>query len=227
MSDQEKTLLLGDEIPNFSADTTEGQIEFHKWLGESWGILFSHPDAFTPICTSELGKIAKLLPEFEKREVKVVAISCNDVKTHKDWIKDIEHYSKCSIKYPIIGDPDRKIAKKLGMLQTNSPKDPQGLPMTVRSVYVIGPDRKLQLSITYPQSCGRNFDEILRVIDSLQLSFKKKLATPADWKKGEDCIISHNVSDKQAEKEFQGFKTEDLPSGKSYMRVINPNDVEK
>lgn len=196
-------LKLGDEAPNFQADTTAGKIDFHDWIGSSWAILFSHPKDFTPVCTTELGTVSKIEPEFKKRGVKVIAISVDPLDLHTTWIKDIDETQNTKLSYPIIADPERKVANLYDMIH------PKALDnFTVRSVFVIGPDKKIKLTLTYPASCGRNFDELLRVIDSLQLTSEYKLATPANWQKGQDCIISTVVSDEEAKKLFPGgFKT--------------------
>jgi alkyl hydroperoxide reductase subunit AhpC len=195
-------LRLGDEAPNFTAETTEGTINFHEWLGDSWGILFSHPKDFTPVCTTELGTVAKISPEFKKRNVKMIAISVDPLESHKGWISDINETQKCTMNYPIIADPEKKIATLYEMIHPNALDN-----MTVRSVYIIGPDKKIKLMVVYPASTGRNFDELLRVIDSLQLTAKHKVATPANWKQGEDCIITPAVSDADANNMFPGYKT--------------------
>ncbi|GJL50981.1 MAG: peroxidase [Nitrospirales bacterium] len=183
-------LRLGDEAPNFTAETTEGSINFHEWLGDGWGILFSHPKDYTPVCTTELGAMAKLNDEFKKRNVKVLAISVDPLDSHKGWVNDINETQGCTVGYPIIADPEKKVANLYDMIHPNALDN-----MTVRSVFVIGPDKKLKLTLTYPASCGRNFDELLRVIDSLQLTAKHKVATPVNWKDGEDCIITPAVTD--------------------------------
>lgn len=195
-------LRLGDEAPNFTAETTEGTINFHEWLGNSWGILFSHPKDFTPVCTTELGTMARILPEFKKRNVKVIAISVDPLDAHKGWINDINETQQCTVNYPLIADPERKIAMLYDMIHPNALDN-----LTVRSVFVIGPDKKIKLMLTYPASTGRNFDELLRVIDSLQLTANYKVATPANWKWGEDCIITPAVSDAEAQSLFpKGFR---------------------
>jgi thioredoxin-dependent peroxiredoxin len=195
-------LRLGDEAPNFTAETTEGTINFHEWLGNGWGILFSHPKDFTPVCTTELGTMARIMPEFKKRNVKVLAISVDPIDSHKGWIKDINETQNCTVSYPIIADPERKVAQLYDMIHPNALDN-----MTVRSVFMIGPDKKIKLMLTYPASTGRNFDELLRVIDSLQLTANYKVATPANWKHGEDCIITPAVSDEDAKKLFpKGFR---------------------
>ncbi len=183
-------LRLGDTAPNFQADTTEGPIDFHQWLGQGWGILFSHPKDFTPVCTTELGMVARLKSEFDKRNVKVIAVSVDPVDSHKGWLKDINETQSCTMNYPIIADPTRKVAGLYDMIHPNVDDT-----ATVRSVFIIGPDKKIKLTLTYPATTGRNFTEILRVIDSLQLAAKHKVATPANWESGQDCIISPAVKD--------------------------------
>ncbi|HXT10191.1 MAG TPA: peroxiredoxin [Candidatus Angelobacter sp.] len=190
-------LRLGDVAPNFSAVTTEGTIDFHQWLGNSWGILFSHPADYTPVCTTELGAVARIKSEFDKRNVKVIAVSVDPLDSHNGWIKDINETQSCTMNFPIIADHDRKVATAYDMIHPNVDDK-----ATVRSVFIIGPDKKIKLTLTYPASTGRNFLELVRVIDSLQLTVNKKLATPADWKQGQDCIISPSVSDADAEKTF-------------------------
>ena len=185
-------LRLGDEAPNFSAETTEGTIDCHAWLGDSWGILFSHPADYTPVCTTELGTVAKVKDEFSKRNVKVIAVSVDDLDSHNGWIKDIDETQNTTMNFPIIADPDRKVATAYDMIHPNADDK-----MTVRSVFIIGPDKKIKLTLTYPASTGRNFHELIRVIDSLQLTAKHKVATPANWKDGEDCIIVPAVSNDQ------------------------------
>ena len=208
-------LRLGDEAPNFTAETTEGTVNFHEWLGNGWGILFSHPKDFTPVCTTELGTMARIMPEFKKRNVKVLAISVDPVDSHKGWINDINETQNCTVAYPIIGDPEKKVAQLYDMIHPNALDN-----MTVRSVFMIGPDKKIKLMLTYPASTGRNFDELLRVMDSLQLTAQYKVATPANWKHGEDCIITPAVSDADAKNLFpKGWK-----AVKPYLRVTpQPN----
>ena len=205
------TLRLGDEAPNFTAETTEGVVDFHDFLGDGWGVLFSHPKDFTPVCTTELGYTAKLKPEFEKRGVKVIGLSVDPLDSHKSWSQDIEDVTGYSPNFPMIADADRKVSELYGMLD-QSAADSQ----TVRSVFVVGPDKKIKLMITYPASTGRNFDEILRVIDSLQLTAKHKVATPVNWKHGEDVIIVPAVADDDAKQLF--------PNGwdakKPYLRLV-------
>jgi alkyl hydroperoxide reductase subunit AhpC len=209
------TIRLGDEAPNFTAETTDGTIDFHEYLGDGWGVLFSHPKDFTPVCTTELGAVAKLKPEFDKRNTKVIAVSVDDVDSHGRWAGDIEDVTGNKLNFPIIGDPDRKVSDLYGMIHPNANDT-----LTVRSVFVVGPDKKVKLMITYPASTGRNFQEILRVIDSLQLTANHKVATPADWKDGEDVIIVPAVSDDDAKDLFpKGFEAK-----KPYLRVTpQPN----
>jgi thioredoxin-dependent peroxiredoxin len=186
------TIRLGDEAPNFNANSTEGKINFHTWLGDSWGILFSHPADYTPVCTTELGTVAKYKSEFDKRNVKVVALSVDGVDSHNDWIKDINETQHTTVNFPIIADEDRKVSELYDMIHPNASDK-----FTVRSVFVIGADKKIKLIITYPASTGRNFDELLRVIDSLQLTAYHKVATPANWKNGEDVVISPAVTNSE------------------------------
>ncbi|MGH7256065.1 MAG: peroxiredoxin [Nitrospirales bacterium] len=190
-------LRLGDEAPNFTAETTEGTINFHEWLGNSWGILFSHPKDFTPVCTTELGTMAKITEQFKQRGVKVIAISVDPVDSHKGWIKDINETQNCTVNFPLIADPEKKVAQLYDMIHPNALDN-----MTVRSVFVIGPDKKVKLMLTYPASTGRNFEELLRVVDSLQLTAKYQVATPANWKDGQDCIIVPAVPDADVPKKF-------------------------
>lgn len=225
-------LLLGDIAPDFSAESTHGPIEFHKYIEGSWAILFSHPADFTPICTTELARVATLQPEFSKRGVKCIALSCDERSSHLAWLPDICAYGGASCimseteGFPIIADPTREIAAKYNMVQTDHSVDTAGLPLTVRSVFIIGPDKKIKLSMTYPASSGRNFDEILRAVDSLQLAVSHKVATPVDWKQGDDCVILPTVSNDDAKKLFpKGFAPADLPSGKPYLRVTPQPDI--
>jgi alkyl hydroperoxide reductase subunit AhpC len=190
-------IRLGDEAPDFTADSTEGTINFHEYKGDSWAVLFSHPKDFTPVCTTELGRVAALKPEFDKRGVKVLGLSVDPVEDHKAWSQDISDVTGSSLNFPLLADPDRKVADLYDMIHPNANDT-----LTVRSVFVIGPDNKVKLTLTYPASTGRNFDELLRVIDSLQLTAKSKVATPADWKHGEDVIISPAVSDDDAKELF-------------------------
>jgi alkyl hydroperoxide reductase subunit AhpC len=190
-------LRLGDLVPDFTADSTEGPIRFHEWLGDKWGVLFSHPKDFTPVCTTELGYVAKIKPEFEKRGVKVIGLSVDPMKDHEGWIKDINETQNTTVNFPMIADPDRKISVLYDMIHPNASEN-----FTVRSVFVIGPDKKVKLTLTYPASTGRNFDELLRVIDSLQLTANYQVATPVNWKSGEDCIIVPAVPDADVPKKF-------------------------
>ena len=192
-------LRLGDEAPDFTAETTEGRIDFHDWKKDSWAVLFSHPKDFTPVCTTELGAVARLKPEFDKRHVKVMGLSVDPLDDHRRWAGDINDVTGSALNFPLIADPDRSIANKYDMIHPNANDT-----LTVRSVFVIGPDNKVKLTLTYPASTGRNFMELLRVIDSLQLTAKHSVATPSDWKQGEDVIISNAVSDEDAKKKFPG-----------------------
>lgn len=195
-------LKLGDKAPNFDAETSEGKINFHDYLGDSWGILFSHPADYTPVCTTELGTVANYKSKFEKRNVKVIALSVDGLESHKGWIKDINETQNTTVNFPIIADEDRKVSDLYGMIH---PKADDTL--TVRSVFVIAPDKSIKMTLTYPASTGRNFDELLRVIDSLQLTAYNKVATPANWKHGEDVVISPSVSNEEADKMFpKGYK---------------------
>ena len=214
------SIRIGDQAPNFKATTTEGPIDFHQWLEGSWGVLFSHPKDFTPVCTTELGYMAKLKPEFDKRGVKVIGLSVDPVEKHKQWSNDIKETQGHAPNYPMIGDTDLSISKLWDMLPADlegscegrTPADNQ----TVRNVFVIGPDKKVKLSIAYPMTTGRNFDEVLRVIDSLQLTAKHKVATPANWKQGDDVIIAGSVSDDDAKKTYpNGWK-----APKPYIRIV-------
>ena len=204
------SLRINDTAPDFEADTTHGKIRFHDWIGDSWAILFSHPKDFTPVCTTELGYMAKIEPEFTKRNAKLIGLSVDPVGRHAEWSRDIEETQGAKVTYPMIGDADLNVAKLYNML----PADEVGADgrtaannATVRSVFVIGPDKKIKLTLTYPMTTGRNFDEILRVLDSMQLTAKHKVATPANWKPGDDVIITPAVSNEDAEKAFPGFKT--------------------
>ncbi len=208
-------IRLGDEAPDFSAETTAGPINFHEWLGDSWGVLFSHPADFTPVCTTELGAVANIEAEFKKRGVKIIALSVNSVDDHEGWIADINETQSANVDFPLIADPDRQVADLYDMIHPNALDN-----MTVRSVFVIGPDKKVKLTLTYPASTGRNFDEILRVIDSLQLTANYSVATPANWEDGDDCIVVPALSDEEATEKFpQGFT-----AVKPYLRVTpQPN----
>lgn len=191
------TLRLGDEAPNFTAQTTEGEINFHQWLGDSWGVLFSHPADYTPVCTTELGTVAKYKKEFDKRNVKVVALSVDGLESHNDWINDINETQDTNVNFPIIADEDRNVSTLYDMIHPNADDK-----ATVRSVFVIDPDKKIKLTLTYPASTGRNFDELLRVIDSLQLTAYHKVATPANWEQGDDCVIVPSVPNEDIPKFF-------------------------
>jgi len=209
---------INDTAPDFTAETTQGTIQFHDWIGNGWAILFSHPKDFTPVCTTELGTMAKMQPEFAKRNVKILGLSVDPVSSHSKWSIDIEETQGAKVNYPMIGDPQLKVAKLYGMLPADAGDTSEGrtpaLNATVRTVFVIGPDKKIKLQLSYPMSTGRNFDEILRVIDSLQLTAKHSVSTPANWKPGEDVIIGGNVSNEEAQQKFPGFKTI-----KPYLRV--------
>jgi alkyl hydroperoxide reductase subunit AhpC len=184
------TLRLGDTVPDFTQESTHGTIDFHEWIGDSWAILFSHPKDFTPVCTTELGEVARLKPEFDKRNVKPIALSVDDVDSHKGWTGDIEETQHVTLNYPILADPDRKVSDLYDMIHPNALQT-----LTVRSVFIIDPNKKLRLTLTYPASTGRNFDELLRVIDSLQLTDNYSVATPANWKDGDDCVIVPSITD--------------------------------
>ena len=213
-------LQIGDTAPDFEAQTTEGKIRFHDWIGSSWAVLFSHPKAFTPVCTTELGYMAKNKSEFDKRGVKIIGLSVDPVDSHAKWASDIKETQGSAPNYPIIGDSDFNVSKLYGMLPASTSGDPaKRTPadnQTVRNVFVIGPDKKIKLILIYPMTTGRNFDEVLRVIDSLQLTAKHKVATPVNWKQGEDVIIAHSVSDEEAKKTYPaGWK-----SPKPYIRIV-------
>jgi len=212
-------LRIGDEAPDFTAQTTEGTIRFHEWIGDKWAVLFSHPKDFTPVCTTELGYMAKIKPEFDKRNTKVIGLSIDPVDDHKRWAKDIEETQGTAPNYPMIGDPDLTVAKLYDMIHPNAsgaqPRTPAD-NATIRSVFVIGPDKKIKLNLTYPMTTGRNFDEVLRVLDSMQLTAKHKVATPAQWKPGEDVIIAGSVTNDEAKQKYpQGWK-----SPKPYLRIV-------
>jgi len=208
-------LQLGDTAPDFTQESTEGPIQFHQWLGDSWGVLFSHPADFTPVCTTELGAASKLKSEFDRRNVKIIGLSVDPIEDHKGWSKDIEETQGAALNFPLIADADRKVSDLYGMIHPNADDT-----LTVRSVFVIGPDKKIKLMLTYPASTGRNFQELLRVIDSLQLTADYKVATPADWRPGEECIIVPAVSNEEAEKAFPKGFTEVKP----YLRTTpQPN----
>ena len=209
-------IRLGDTAPDFTAETTEGTIELHKYLGDSWGVLFPHPKDYTPVCTTELGRVANLKNEFDKRNVKVLALSVDPLDSHKGWVDDINETQSCTVNYPIIADPDKKIAEMYDMIHPNALNN-----LTVRSVFIIGPDKAVKLTLTYPASTGRNFAEILRVIDSLQLTANHQVATPVDWKHGDDCVV------------VPAIKTEDIPAKfpkghkviKPYLRTTPQPDI--
>ena len=211
---------LGDTAPDFQADTTEGTIRFHDWIGDQWAVLFSHPKDFTPVCTTELGQVAKLKAEFDKRSVKVIGLSVDPLTNHQGWAKDIQETQGVAPNYPILADADFKVSKLYGMLPAPVSGDPtKRTPadnQTVRNVFVVGPDKKIKLILVYPMTTGRNFDEVLRVIDSLQLTAKHKVATPVNWKQGEDVIIAGSVTDDDAKKQYpQGWK-----APKPYIRIV-------
>ena len=213
------TLRIGDEAPNFTAQTTQGPIDFHQWIGNGFAILFSHPKDFTPVCTTELGYMARIKPEFDKRNTKIIGLSVDSVDDHEKWAKDIEETQGAAPNYPIIGDADFKVAKLYDMLpgsvSGDAKKRSAAENATVRSVFVIGPDKRIKLILMYPMSTGRNFDEVLRALDSIQLTAQHKVATPANWKNGDDVIIPTNVSDEEAKKQFpQGWK-----APKPYLRI--------
>ena len=214
------TLALGDTAPDFHAQTTEGPIDFHEWIGDSWAVLFSHPKDFTPVCTTELGYLARIKPEFDKRGVKIIGISADPVDKHGKWAEDIKETQGFAPNYPMIGDPDLHVAKLYGMLPASASGDPSKRTaadnQTVRNVFIIGPDKKIKLILVYPMTVGRNFDEVIRVIDSLQLNAKHKVATPAQWKQGDDVIIAGSVNDDDAKKLFPGG----WKSPKPYIRIV-------
>ncbi len=215
------TVRIGDEAPDFSAETTEGMINFHEWIGDGWAILFSHPKDFTPVCTTELGYMAGLKPEFDKRNCKIIGLSIDPVSDHKEWIKDIEETQGHALTYPLIGDTDLKAAKLYDMIHPSATGTAKGRTAadnaTVRSVFLIGPDKKIKATLTYPMSTGRNFDEVLRLLDSVQLTARHKVATPVNWKDGEDVIILPAVSDDEAKEKYpEGWKTP-----KPYIRIVS------
>jgi len=219
------TLALGDTAPDFQANTTEGPISFHNWIGDSWAVFFSHPKDFTPVCTTELGYLAKHKAEFDKRNAKLIGLSVDPVESHSKWAVDIAETQGAALNYPVIGDPDLSISKLYGLLPASASGDPSTRTaadnQTVRNVFIIGPDKKIKLIIVYPMSTGRNFDEVLRVIDSLQLTAKHKVSTPVNWKQGEDVIISGSVSDEDAKKIYpNGWK-----APRPYLRIVpQPHD---
>lgn len=213
------TVRIGDVAPDFTADTTEGRIKFHDWIGDKWAILFSHPKDFTPVCTTELGYVAKLKPEFDKRGTKVIGLSADPVSDHKRWVGDIAETQGTAINYPLIGDQDLVVAKLYDMIHPNATPGPRTANdnATVRSVFFIGPDKKIKAMLVYPMAAGRNFDEVLRLLDALQMNAKQAVATPVNWKPGQDVIIPAAVSDEDAKKKYpQGFKTH-----KPYLRTVS------
>jgi alkyl hydroperoxide reductase subunit AhpC len=214
------SLRINDTAPDFRAETTQGPIQFHQWIGDSWAILFSHPKDFTPVCTTELGYMAKIEPEFRKRNAKLIGLSVDPVDSHSRWLADIEETQGAKVNYPIIGDPKLEVSKLYNMLPAEEPGSSEGRTaannQTVRSVFIVGPDKKIKLMLTYPMTTGRNFDEILRVLDSMQLTAKHKVATPVNWKQGDDVIIAGSVNDEDAKKLFpDGWK-----AVKPYLRVV-------
>jgi alkyl hydroperoxide reductase subunit AhpC len=211
-------LRIGDEAPDFTADTTAGKIRFHEWIGDGWAILFSHPKDFTPVCTTELGYMARLKPEFDKRNCKILGLSIDPVGDHDRWAKDIEETQGARVNYPLVGDPELAVAKLYDMIHPNASGGPRTAAdnATIRSVFVIGPDKKVKATLTYPMSTGRNFDEVLRLLDSIQLTAKQMVATPVNWKPGDDVIIPTSVSDEDAKRKYpQGWRTL-----KPYLRVV-------
>jgi alkyl hydroperoxide reductase subunit AhpC len=214
------TLRIGDVAPNFEADTTAGRIKFHDWIGDGWAVMFSHPKDFTPVCTTELGYMAKIKPEFDRRNVKIIGISVDPIDRHAKWAEDIKETQGFAPNYPMIGDPTLAVSKLYSMLPAESGNSSEGRTaadnMTVRNVFVVGPDKKIKLVLVYPMTTGRNFDEVLRVIDSLQLTAKHKVATPVNWKDGDDVIIAGSVSDEDAKKQYpKGWK-----APKPYIRIV-------
>jgi alkyl hydroperoxide reductase subunit AhpC len=214
------TLKIGDTAPDFEAETTVGRLRFHDWMADGWAVLFSHPKDFTPVCTTELGYMARIKPEFDRRNTKIMGLSVDPVADHAKWAKDIEETQGAAPNYPMIGDPDLRVAKLWGMLPASASDDASKRTasdnQTVRNVFVVGPDKKIKLILVYPMTTGRNFDEVLRVIDSLQLTAKHKVATPVNWKRGEDVIIAASVSDADAKQQFpQGWK-----APKPYLRIV-------
>lgn len=214
------SLRINDQAPNFVAETTQGKINFHEWIGDSWAVLFSHPKDFTPVCTTELGYMAKIKPEFDKRNTKIIGLSIDPLPDHSEWLKDVEEVGGAKVEYPIIADTDLKVAKLYNMFPADEKGSAEGRTAltnaTVRSIFVVGPDKNIKLMLTYPMTTGRNFDEILRVLDSMQLTAKHRVATPANWKMGEDVIIVPAVSDEEAKKKYpEGWKTV-----KPYLRKV-------
>ncbi len=220
------TLAIGSEAPDFTAETTEGPIRFHEWIGDSWCVLFSHPKSFTPVCTTELGYMARIKPEFDKRGVKIIAISIDPVEADLRWARDIEETQGAAPNYPIIADRDLKVAKLYGMLPADASGDPESRTpadnQTVRNVFVIGPDKQIKLILVYPMSTGRNFDEVLRVIDSLQLTAKHQVSTPAQWQPGQDVIISGSVSDEQARQIFGEWR-----APRPWLRIVPQPELQR
>jgi thioredoxin-dependent peroxiredoxin len=214
------SLRINSEAPNFTAETTQGKIDFHQWVGDGYAILFSHPKDFTPVCTTELGYMARLQPEFDKRKTKIIGLSVDPVTNHAKWAKDIEETQGAAVKYPMIGDPELKVAKLYDMLPETAGATSEGRSAadnaTVRSVFIVGPDKKVKAMLTYPMTSGRNFDEVLRLLDSIQLSAKHQVATPVNWKPGEDVIIAGSVSDEQAKQKYPGG----WKAPKPYLRIV-------
>ena len=211
-------IRIGDEAPDFTANTTQGRLRLHEWIGDQWAILFSHPKDFTPVCTTELGYMARLQPEFEKRNTKIIGLSVDPVSDHQRWVKDIEETQRCTVNYPMIGDDDLAVAKLYDMIHPNASSGPRTATdnATIRSVFIIGPDKKVKAMLTYPMSAGRNFDEVLRLLDALQLNAKHTVATPVNWKPGDDVIIPTSVSDDDARKKYpKGYQTH-----KPYLRTV-------
>ena len=221
------TLRIGDEAPNFKAETTQGPIDFHQWIGNGYAVLFSHPKDFTPVCTTELGTMAKMKTEFDKRNTKIIGLSVDPVDDHGRWLQDVESHGGAKVNYPIIADHDLNVSKQYNMLPEEEPGSSQGRTAatnaTVRTVYMIGPDKLIKAMLIYPMSSGRNFDEVLRLLDSIQLTAKHKVATPVNWKQGEDCIIVPSVSDEEARTQFPGGWTSDLP----YLRRVPQPGLEE
>ncbi|XVF62370.1 hypothetical protein PTKIN_Ptkin09bG0002400 [Pterospermum kingtungense] len=215
-------LTIGDTVPNLEVETTHGKFKLHDYFKNSWTIIFSHPADFTPVCTTELGQMAAYLPEFEKRGVKLLGFSCDDVHSHKEWIKDIEAYTPgCEVSYPIVADPDEDVMRQLNMLDPDE-KDSSGNQLPSRALHIVDSDYKIKLSFLYPATTGRNMDEVLRVLDSLQKVSKYNVATPANWKPGEPVVISPSLTNEEAKQMFpQGFETKSLPSGKEYLRFTS------
>ena len=221
------SVQIGDEVPDFTAESTQGTINFHDWIGDSWAVLFSHPKDFTPVCTTELGSVAGLQEEFEKRNCKIVGLSVDSVNDHVAWSSDIHEATGNVVRYPLIGDTDLTVAKLFGMLHPNATGSAEGRTAgdnaTVRSLFIVGPDKKVKLMLTYPMTTGRNFHEVLRVLDSIQLTANHQVATPADWKQGEDVIIVPSVSNEEAEEKYpQGWS-----SPKPYLRIVSQPDLEE